>query len=48
MTGTTVHNRIRGLSCMVGNTPLMTIEFEFQGRQRTIYAKKSSGFISEN
>ncbi|MDH3347517.1 MAG: cysteine synthase family protein [Desulfobulbaceae bacterium] len=32
-------NRIRGLSSLVGNTPLLAIELEFKGRQRTIYAK---------
>lgn len=31
--------RIRNISSLVGNTPLLAIRFSFQGRQRTIYAK---------
>jgi len=31
--------RIRGLTSLVGNTPLLAINFSFQGRERTIYAK---------
>jgi cysteine synthase A len=31
--------RIRGLASLIGNTPLLAIEFDFRGRQRTIYAK---------
>jgi cysteine synthase A len=31
--------RIRGLASLIGNTPLLAIEFEFGDRQRTIYAK---------
>jgi cysteine synthase A len=31
--------RIRGLSPLIGNTPLLAIEFAFQGRTRTLYAK---------
>ncbi|UCB52370.1 MAG: cysteine synthase family protein [Candidatus Zixiibacteriota bacterium] len=31
--------RIRGLSCLVGNTPLLAIDFEFQGQKRVLYAK---------
>jgi cysteine synthase A len=32
-------NRIRGLSALIGNTPLLAINFMFQGRTRTIHAK---------
>ncbi|HBR09911.1 TPA: cysteine synthase [Candidatus Acetothermia bacterium] len=31
--------RIRGLSSLIGNTPLLAIEFMFGGRKRTLYAK---------
>jgi cysteine synthase A len=31
--------RLRGLGNLVGNTPLLTIEFEYSGRPRRIYAK---------
>jgi cysteine synthase len=31
--------RIRGLSALIGNTPMLAIDFKFRGRQRTIYAK---------
>ena len=31
--------RIRGLKCLVGNTPLLVIDFEYRGEPRTIYAK---------
>ena len=31
--------RIRGLASLIGNTPLLAIEFDFHGRRRTIYAK---------
>jgi cysteine synthase A len=33
------NRRIRGLSALIGNTPLLAIDFMFQGRKRTIYAK---------
>ena len=39
MTTATDSQRIKGLSCMIGNTPLLAIRFEFLGRERTIYAK---------
>jgi len=32
-------NRIQGLSSLVGNTPLLAIEFLFKGQKRMIYAK---------
>ena len=32
-------SRIRGLSSLIGNTPLLALEFEFKGQTRTIYAK---------
>lgn len=31
--------RIRGLRSLIGNTPLLAIDFIYAGRQRTIYAK---------
>jgi cysteine synthase A len=31
--------RSRGLSSLIGNTPLLAIEFEFRGKPRTVYAK---------
>jgi len=31
--------RIRGLSSMISNTPLLAIEFMFEGKKRTLYAK---------
>jgi cysteine synthase len=31
--------RIRGLASLIGNTPLLAIEFDFRGRRRTVYAK---------
>lgn len=31
--------RIRGLSSLIGNTPLLEIEFKYHGQQRKIYAK---------
>ncbi len=35
---TSLH-RIHGLSCLIGNTPLLAIDFLFNGQERTIYAK---------
>jgi cysteine synthase A len=32
-------DRVRGLRVLVGNTPLLAIEYELQGRPRTLYAK---------
>ncbi len=32
-------SRIRGLSSLIGNTPLLAIEYTFKGEKRTIYAK---------
>lgn len=34
-----VANRFRGLGRMIGNTPLLVIEFTFRGEKRVIYAK---------
>jgi cysteine synthase len=34
-----VGRRFRALERLVGNTPLLAIDFEFAGRRRTIYAK---------
>ena len=31
--------KIKGLSSLIGNTPLLEIEFLYKGRQRKIYAK---------
>jgi len=31
--------RIRGLSSLIGNTPLLAIDYLFQGKKRTLYAK---------
>ena len=36
---TDTHRRIQGLSNLVGNTPLLAIDFTFRGKKRTIYAK---------
>ena len=33
------NQRIHGLSCLIGNTPLLAIEFLYKGKNRTIYAK---------
>jgi cysteine synthase A len=35
----TLDRRFRGLSRLIGNTPLLAIDLEFRGRQRVIYAK---------
>jgi cysteine synthase len=34
-----LRSRFRGLTRLVGNTPLLAIDFEFQGRPRVLYAK---------
>ena len=34
-----MERRIRGLKSLVGNTPLLAIDYEFRGRPRTVYAK---------
>jgi cysteine synthase len=34
-----VSNRLRGLSSLIGNTPLLAIEYQFRGRTRVLYAK---------
>ena len=34
-----IDSRIRGMSSLIGNTPLLAIEFIFRGERRTIYAK---------
>ncbi len=33
------NRRIRGLSALIGNTPLLAIEFLFRGEKRVLYAK---------
>jgi len=32
-------NRIQGLSSLIGNTPVLAIDFMYKGKERTIYAK---------
>ncbi len=39
MINTAVDQRLRGLKCLVGNTPLLVIDFEYRQRPRTLYAK---------
>ncbi len=34
-----IERRIRGLKCLVGNTPMLAIDFRFRGRPSVIYAK---------
>jgi len=34
-----INPRVRGLSSLIGNTPLLAILFNYQGNQRVIYAK---------
>ena len=34
-----LYQRIRDLTCLIGNTPLLEIEFLFRGQKRTLYAK---------
>ena len=31
--------RFRGLKSLVGNTPLLAVDFRYRGRQRVLYAK---------
>jgi len=31
--------RLRGLKCLVGNTPLLVIDFDYRGQRRRLYAK---------
>ncbi|MEJ2594906.1 MAG: cysteine synthase family protein [bacterium] len=35
----THHKRMQGLSSLIGNTPLLAINFLYQGQERTLYAK---------
>ncbi len=37
--GTDYHRRIQELKPLIGNTPLLAIEFTFRGEKRTLYAK---------
>jgi cysteine synthase A len=39
MTEHDYQHRIRGLSSLIGNTPLLAIEFMFRGEKRTLHAK---------
>jgi cysteine synthase A len=32
-------SRISGLSCLIGNTPLLSIDYEYKGNRCTVYAK---------
>ncbi len=34
-----IHRRILGLKSLVGNTPLLAIDFSYRGKERVIYAK---------
>ena len=34
-----ISHRLRGLNNLVGNTPLLAIEYQFRGRTRVLYAK---------
>ena len=35
-------NRLKGLKHLVGNTPLLAINFTYKGKKRTIYAKSEN------
>ncbi len=39
MTDRSPEERLRGLASLVGNTPLLAIEFDYRGSRRTLYAK---------
>ena len=39
---TSIQRRLRGLASMIGNTPLMKIDYQYKGEDRTIYAKAES------
>jgi len=39
MSATEIQRRLRGLRCLVGNTPLLAIDFDFRGSRRVVYAK---------
>ena len=39
MVALAIDERLRGLTCLVGNTPLLAIKARFKGRNRLIYAK---------
>jgi cysteine synthase A len=34
-----IDHRLRGLKCLIGNTPLLAIDCKFRGEQRVLYAK---------
>ncbi len=34
-----IERRIRGLKCLIGNTPLLAVDFTFRGEHRVLYAK---------
>ena len=36
---TSAMQRVRGLASLIGNTPLLAIDFEFRGKRRRLYAK---------
>jgi cysteine synthase len=38
-TGTGIHSTLQGLANLIGNTPLLEIEFLFKGQPRKLYAK---------
>lgn len=37
--GSLIGERIRGISYMIGNTPLLSIHFTYRGEKRVLYAK---------
>ena len=39
MVSDVVNKRVRGLSSLIGNTPLLAIGYRYKGEDRTIYAK---------
>jgi len=43
-----MRNRIFGLSSLVGNTPLLAIEFDYKGEKRSIYAKAENMNMTES
>lgn len=34
-----INSRISGLSCLIGNTPLLCVEYKYKGNMRCLYAK---------
>jgi cysteine synthase A len=46
--GLSIEDRVRGLSRLVGNTPLLAIEFEFKGERRSLFAKAENLNMTES